>query len=216
MRRSSKAPFFAAVTLGLATLVFSSTIEASAFPSEQAEPLAPIIRVRRALNRIKPFKVIFLQQVYTDREMDFQESGDIIFNHHRQLKWTYKDPDYKVFLLEGDNYKYYDEDNEQLMTGRVKEKNRQWIWRLLFSDEVLPHTRWNQSESLLHVTNPKESLDIKINVDKKWLPRKVTQLDPSGARMVFIFKQYQEKIPVDEETFKLKVPQNVEIIQDDK
>lgn len=210
MRRIPKSPivtFVSGVLLSTAVLALCLHIQGAA---------APIDQIRSALNRIKPFKVNFVQQVFTDEDMDIQESGEIIFNHDRQLKWTYLDPDYKVFLLEGDEYRFYDEDNEQLTIGRVKEKNSQWIWRLLFSDDVLPHTRWNSQESVLYFKNSKESLDVQIQVDAAWLPAKVTQRDPSGAKMVFLFQKYREKIPVDKETFVLKVPQNVEIIHDEK
>jgi len=78
--------------------------------------------VRDSLNEIKPFKVNFTQQVYTDEELDIEESGEIIFKNDQLLKWTYLDPDYKVFLLEEDNYQFYDEDNQQLMIGKIKEK----------------------------------------------------------------------------------------------
>jgi outer membrane lipoprotein-sorting protein len=175
-----------------------------------------IAKIRQALNRIKPFKVTFVQQVFTDDDMDFQESGEIIFNHDRQLKWTYTDPDYKVFLLDGDQYKFYDEDNEQLMVGSVKEKNRQWIWQLLFSDSVLPYARWDADKAMLHVKNEKEALDVKIKVNAAWLPVEVTRLDPSGARMAYIFKEYRQKISISGDTFRLKVPAHVEIIHEEQ
>ncbi|MCP5049621.1 MAG: outer membrane lipoprotein carrier protein LolA [bacterium] len=173
-----------------------------------------IAKVRTALNRIRPFKVDFIQQVYSDEQLDIQESGEIIFKDERRLKWTYLDPDYKVFLLDGENYKFYDEDNEQLMVGKVKEKNRQWIWQLLFSDEILPHARWDELVKTLRVEDDARDIDIEIQINNDFLPVKVNQGDPSGARMVYHFKKYRKNITLTSETLQLKVPEDVEIIRE--
>jgi outer membrane lipoprotein-sorting protein len=170
-------------------------------------------QVRSALNRIKPFKVLFVQQLYSDDQMDLQESGEIIFRDSQQLKWTYLEPDYKVFLLEGDNYKFYDEDNEQLIIGKVKEKDKQWIWQLLFADDILPYARWNKASRTLQVKDDARSLNIEIRISEAHLPVYVSQEDPSGVRMVYRFKEYRPGINVSDDMFQIKVPTDVEILR---
>lgn len=179
--------------------------------------------VRTAVNQAVPFKVDFVQELYSDGDTngykDLEESGEILFKNQAQLKWTYLEPDYKVFLLEGDNYKFYDRDSEQMILGKIEDKNRQWIWRLLFSDDIIPHTRlgpgWNSKggSRTLIVKNPEEPLDVEITLDRRMLPGKVVQLDPSGARIVYIFKNYRPKIVIPANAFQLKVPEGVEIIR---
>ena len=62
------------------------------------------------------------------------------------LKWTYLDPDYKVWILIGDDYKFYDRENEQLTIGKIEKKNQKWIWQLLFSEEVSEFIRSDEKK----------------------------------------------------------------------
>lgn len=180
--------------------------------------------VRDSLNQIKPFKVNFSQQVYTDEQLDIEESGEIIFKNHRLLKWTYLDPDYKVFLLEGDNYQFYDQDNEQLIIGKIKDRSHRWVWQMLFSDDIFRDylvTR-DQAGKKIYIKNNPDSrtedtgditIDIEITIDDDSLPITLIQDDPSGARIVYHFKEYQSKIKIPDDTFRLSIPDDVEIIR---
>jgi outer membrane lipoprotein-sorting protein len=181
--------------------------------------------VRDSLNRIKPFKVNFVQQVYTDEQLDIEESGEIIFKNDLLLKWTYLDPDYKVFLLEGDNYRFYDEDNEQLIIGKIKDKSHRWVWQMLFSDDIFRDyiVTWDKARKKIHIKNNPDSrtgdsgdiaIDIEIIIDDDSLPITLIQDDPSGARIVYHFKEYQAKIKIPDDTFRLNVPEDVEIIRE--
>ncbi|MFC2146448.1 outer membrane lipoprotein carrier protein LolA [Acidobacteriota bacterium] len=181
--------------------------------------------VRDSLNRIKPFKVNFAQQVYTDEQLDIEESGEIIFKNDQVLKWTYLDPDYKVFLLEGDNYQFYDEDSEQLIIGKIKDGRQQWVWRMLFSDDIFRDylVTWDKTRKKIHIKkNPTSrtgdtgdiTIDIEIIINDDSLPVTLIQVDPSGARIVYHFKEYKSKIKLPDDTFRLSVPDDVEIIRE--
>jgi outer membrane lipoprotein-sorting protein len=179
-----------------------------------------INKIRTALNRIKPFSVKFVQQVFSDREnleqADIEESGEIIFKNDRLLKWTYLESDYKVFLLEGDDYRFYDQDNEQLIIGKIKDRNRQWLWQLLFSDDIIRFAVWDNNRGQIHIKNDRESLDISIAINADYLPVKAVQNDPSGARMVYYFNDYRKNITVPGDAFQLKIPGDVDILREDE
>lgn len=184
-----------------------------------------IKKVRDSLNRIKPFKVNFVQQVYTDEQKDIEESGEIIFKNDQLLKWTYLDPDYKVFLLEGDNYQFYDEDNEQLIIGKIKDRSHQWVWQMLFSDDIFRDyiIAWDKVHKRIHIKNNPNSrtgdtgditIDIEIIINNDFLPITLIQDDPSGARIVYHFNEYKPKIKIPGNMFRLSVPEDVEIIRE--
>lgn len=201
-------------------------------PSREKEKKI-IADIRQALNRIKPFKVDFVQQVLDEsREMsdrpdtddiDLEEKGEILFNHERQLKWTYLEPDYKVFLLEGDDYQFYDEDNEQLMKGKVNDRSQQWLWQLLFSDSLFQSRElsWDEVSRTLHIKRNSETdpgvidVELDIVIDTAYLPVQVLQGDPSGARILYRFNRYQPKIALDDTSFVLKVPVGVDVIREE-
>jgi len=180
-------------------------------------------KVRFALNRIKPFQIQFVQQVYVDEQYDsdiadIEESGEILFKNHQHLKWTYLKPDFKVFLLQQDDYKFYDEENEQLTIGKIKDRSQQWIWQLFFSDDILQYTyeRVNGAHKKIYIKkeDAEQPLDIEIRLNKDFLPVQVIQEDPNtGVRMIFYFKDYKEKIKIPKDAFELNVPEDVEIIE---
>ncbi len=176
-----------------------------------------IKEIRRSLDRIKPFKVNFVQQVSGDENagisVDLEESGEILFKSDRQLKWTYLEPDYKVFLLDGDDYRFYDADNEQLIIGKIKDRSQQWIWQLLFSDDIFEYARWDEAGKSIHIKSDRDSLDMEIIINSDFLPVKVVQTDLSGARMVYYFKDYCQGIIVPGDAFLLKVPEGVDIVR---
>jgi outer membrane lipoprotein-sorting protein len=182
-----------------------------------------IKKVRLALNRIKPFQIQFVQQVYIDEQhdadiADIEESGEILFKNHQHLKWTYLKPDFKVFLLQQDDYKFYDEENEQLTIGKIKDRSQQWIWQLFFSDDILQYTyeRVNGAQQKIYIKkeDAEQPLDIEIRLNKDFLPVQVIQEDPNtGVRMIFYFKDYKEKIKIPKDAFELNVPEDVEIIE---
>ncbi len=177
-------------------------------------------KVRLALNRIKPFQTRFVQQVYIDEQLDIEESGEILFKDDRHLKWTYLKPDFKIFLLQKENYKFYDEENEQLTIGRIKERSGQWIWQLFFSDEILQYTyeQVNEAHKKIYIKkeDAEQPLNIEIRLNKDFLPAQVIQEDPNtGVRMIFYFKDYKEKIKIPKDAFELKVPEDVEIIDEE-
>lgn len=217
--------FFFVCSWFLAHIIYINSFVFSAAPvlSRVSTPVTgqdvqeKIKEIRRSLNRIKPFKVSFVQQVSSDENanmpVDLEESGEILFKNDQQLKWTYLEPDYKVFLLEGDDYQFYDEDNEQLILGKIKDRSQQWIWQLLFADDIFRYARWDEARKRIHIKNDRDSIDMEIIINSDSLPVKVVQTDLSGARMVYYFKDYRQKIIIPEDAFRLQVPEGVDIVR---
>jgi outer membrane lipoprotein-sorting protein len=217
--------FFFVCSWFLAHIIYPNSFVFAASPSWLAVSFSPsghdvrekIEEIRRSLNRIKPFKVSFVQQVSGDEDasmgVDLEESGEILFKNDQQLKWTYLEPDYKVFLLEGDEYQFYDEDNEQLIIGKIKDRSQQWIWQLLFADDIFRYARWDEARKSIHIKNDRDSIDMEIIINSDSLPVKVIQIDLSGARMVYYFKDYCQGIIIPDDAFLLKVPQGVDIVR---
>jgi outer membrane lipoprotein-sorting protein len=171
-----------------------------------------ITEVRNSIDRIKPFKVNFTQQVFDEGQLEIEESGEIVFKDKKTLKWTYLDPDYKVFLLIGDDYKFYDRDNEQLTIGKVTDKNRQWLWQLLFSQEMVDYIKTDDSSRKVYIKNETDNLDIEIEINSEYLPVKAIQKDPAGVTLVYHFKDYKKRLTITEEIFTLEVPEGVDVV----
>jgi outer membrane lipoprotein-sorting protein len=132
-----------------------------------------------------------------------------------------------VFLLQEDDYQFYDQENEQLTVGKVKDRSRQWLWQLFFSDDILQYTSTigtsgtvatggaAEKKIFIKKQHAEEPLNIEILLNSDYLPVEVIQQDPNtGSRMIFYFKDYKEKIVVPGDAFELKVPKNVETIEE--
>lgn len=171
-------------------------------------------RVRSALNAIKPFKVEFTQQVFIDEEIEIEESGEVLFKNSRVLKWTYRDPDFKIFLLVEDEFQFYDKENNQLARGKISEKNQQWIWQLLFSDEISPYIRYDEKQKRIYIKHQAEDMDFEIQIDKNFLLEKVIQYDSAGAKYIYYFKNYKKKVKVSKKDFELELPGDVDVIDE--
>ena len=114
--------------------------------------------------------------------------------------------------------------------GKLKDRSQQWVWQLLFSDRLLQdsHLAWDETRKIIHIKNAPGSppgpadgadgsdmkVDIEVTVDDDSLPVKVLQHDPSGARIVYYFKEYQPRLEISADTFRLEVPEDTEIIRE--
>lgn len=167
---------------------------------------------RDAINRIKPFRVNFVQQVLVDGETEIEESGEILFKDITRLKWTYLNPDFKVFVMEGQSYRFYDRENNQLIKGKLTVKNRQWIWQLLFAPEAEKAIQVDENQRRIHFRDDEEDLDIEIILDENLLPLKAVQKDFSGIEYRYLFSGYQKGVSVAPEDFNIRLPADAEII----
>ena len=66
----------------------------------------------------------------------------------------------------------------------------------------------------VYLKSEPDNLDIEIQIGKNFLPVKAIQKDPSGATMVYHFKDYKKKIKLSDEIFTLEVPEDVDIVME--
>lgn len=178
------------------------------------EPL--IKRVRKSITGIQPFQVDFVHQVFIDEEKDFEESGEIVFVNPERIKWHYRKPENKIFILEGSRYQFFIEESNQLLRGGVDKNNKQVIWQLLFSQEDGRDIQCDEKKRTIRIYNDSkdEFFDMKITLGNDDLPAVAVQTDPWGVRTVYRFRHYQKNRVVGPHEFELKLPQNVEIIDE--
>jgi len=182
------------------------------FFSSEAVEMTLLNQVRHSLKQIKPFKVGFVQQVYMEGELEIQESGEILFKDSTCLKWTYMDPDFKVFILIDNLYRFYDRENNQLMKGKIAGKNQRWIWQLLFADEISEYITCYDRGKMISIDSEKEELNFRIYIGSNGLPERVIQHDVSGVKYEYHFKNYQANVKLSDRDFDLTLPDDVEIV----
>jgi outer membrane lipoprotein-sorting protein len=189
---------------------------AALFQAPAADDL--LQRVRAKIIQSQPFKADFVQQVYIDEEKNMEESGIIIFADRGRMKWHYLKPTVKIFILESGRYRFYDQENNQLMTGRIGAQNERLIWELLFSDRPGQSSSWDarQRTILLRLDGDDQrgAQELKIRIGADYLPERVEQTAESDVTTVYLFKNYRSRVALNAGEFDLDLPDDVETIEE--
>jgi outer membrane lipoprotein-sorting protein len=214
--------------------LLASVVTAPAVPQEDAavRPAAPqgdaairpaaddfLQRVRAAILQSQPFRVDFVQQVFVDEEMTLKESGVVVFADREHVKWQYLDPEFKVFILEKDRYRFYDRETNQLLRGRLGERDRQLVWDLLLSDQPGGSASWDAARRTIRLRlddgsgadGPRE---LKIFVGADLLPQRLEQAAENGVTTVYVFRNYRRRVALPAGEFDLDLPADVEVIEE--
>ncbi len=174
-------------------------------------------QVRNKINASRPFKMDFVQQVFIDGDMSLEESGTIVFADRTQVKWQYLHPDLKTFILENESYRFYDQENNQLIKGRIDPGNEQVIWDLLCSSSPGQSSRWEERTRtiLISVNQGSGRQEYKVRIASDFLPERVEQTSANDITTVYIFSNYRTGITLAAGEFSLNLPDNVEIIEEE-
>lgn len=172
-----------------------------------------LVKVKQKIETIKPFRVKFKNQVVNDNNIEIEESGEFFFKNRNELKWVYTEPEYKVWLIKNNSYKFYDREDEQLTIGELSNKDSLWIWQLLYNDKFADYLKIDSRERTIHIIKESEAIDTKIFVNKNYLPEKVIQKDQTGVDIIYIFFNYKKNVLFSREDFELKIDDDTDIIE---
>ncbi len=172
--------------------------------------------VRAAILASQPFRVNFVQQVFIDGALEMEESGIIVFAHRKRVKWEYLDPESKIFILEGDRYRFYDRENNQLLVGRVGTSGEQLIWDLLLAERPGGAVRWDAATRTVFLSVPGQdgAQQLKVLVGADFLPQRVEQAAENGVTTVYRFRDYRRRIAPAAGEFDLDLPADVDIVEE--
>lgn len=178
---------------------------------------APLLaRARAAIRAAAPFSVDFRQQVSIDGVPEAAETGVILFATPTRLKWTYRQPDHKVFLLEGDRYQFLNSPERQLLRGRIAKESDRLLWQLL--DETRPaagvSVREERGRIVIESREGEESRRLEIELDAGHLPSLVVQEDGSGVRNETRFFHYRPRLTLRPGDLTLDIPPGTEIVDE--
>ncbi len=186
------------------------------------------LKVERKLRSVQSIQSNFNQIYYSSSVSEpLTEKGKFYFKKPDLMKWEYKDPEEKIFLYrEGVFLLYVPEDKELYRSYSSKEKYESEILSLLsgkkrLNDDYLiepsPFPSENKEAPQLKLTPREESeyTHILLEIDEKtWLIRRAIFFDWAGNKNEFKFSQIKTGVRLSNKVFELKVPADVEIIED--
>ena len=169
--------------------------------------------VRLKLKTISPFKVKFLNQVLNNSEIEVEEKGEMTFINGNEIKWVYMEPEFKVWILRGSRYEYYNREDAQITRGNLERKAQLWIFRLLYTEDISKDIKVYPARNEIHFINEEEGADFRIELSADLLPVKITQKDPTGVEILYIFYDYENNVRIGTDEFKLQTDGDVDIIE---
>ena len=207
--------------------IISLLVLSLVIPSPNVEDTA--LKVERKLRSVQSIQSNFNQIYYSSSvSAPLIEKGKFYFKKPDLMKWEYKDPEEKTFLYkEGVFLEYYPEDKELYRNSSFKENYESEILSLLsgqknlnddYSIEPSPFPSENKEAPQLKLTPREEGeyTHILLEIDERtWLIRRAIFFDWAGNKNEFKFSQIKTDVRLSNKVFELKIPADVEIIEDE-
>jgi outer membrane lipoprotein carrier protein len=204
------------IILILSTLCFAQTAEEVA------------LRVENLLRSYRSFQANFEQLYFSATvSVPLHEKGKLYFKKPNLMKWEYQDPEEKIFLIKDDRFWDYNKDEKQLIKYDLSggEHNSEVLSLLSgqvalldhYTVELNPFPTENPNAMQIKLTpKDEESADtfLLLEIDEKtWFIQKLISFDWTGNKTEFRFSKIKTNIDLPNRTFELRVPSDVEIIE---
>ena len=170
-------------------------------------------KIVKKINSIAPFKCSFLSKVFDGEEIVSEENGNIFYSDKNHIKWTYYEPEFKVWLMNNNNYEFYEKDENQITKGIIKEREKIWLWKIFNISNSSEGVKINKVNRIIIYKDEESGSDYKIHFDNNNLPVKLIQIDPTGVRIEYSFMKYIFNLKTDKELFTIKIPKGTDIVE---
>jgi outer membrane lipoprotein-sorting protein len=155
------------------------------------------------------------------------EKGKLYFKKPDLMKWEYKDPEEKVFLIKDDFFWDYNKDEKTLIKYDLSrgEQNTEVISLLSGQGELMddyfvelnPFPTETANAIQIKLTPKDEELEdtfLLLEIDKKtWHIQKLISFDWAGNKTEFRFSGIRTNVDLPNRIFELRIPPDVEIIE---
>jgi len=199
----------------LPTLVFSQTAEDIALKTEAK------------LRSLRSLQADFKQVYYSSTvSTPLEEEGRLYLQKPGWMKWEYRKPEKKIFLIKNNLYQEYYVEEKQLVEKTFSdEENEAEVLSLLagergilenYSVDLSPFPTENSNVFQIKLTPLTEEADtfILLEIDvKTWLIKKVVSFDWTSNKQEFHFSRIEINKNFPKDTFELDIPADVEIIK---
>jgi len=169
--------------------------------------------LRKAMVNSAPFIAEFKQEMVENGQIDLVESGFFLYDSPKRMKWEYRDPEVKIFILDDHQVKFYNPQEKQLRIGDVKRQKNQWLWQILLDNQAAIEVVENSELRSLTYRQKDDEMVFTVFLGLNGLPERVVQLDSLGYEYRYWFSGYRLQCHVKQSDFKLILPEGVDIIE---
>ena len=197
-------------------------------PAQTADQLeATISRLQKKHEGVRTFSARFQQRELQRSGRETLESGIVMMKRPGKMYWEYEDPTWKLFITDGKNaYLYVPRDKQVTVSELDLEEVRTPLLFLIgrgdidrdFSASWETEERPLKKETVLLRLTPRRPqpefihLLIELFPDSSRIHR-LAVIEPIGHRIDYTFTEFKENPRISDSKFRLKVPSEVEIIE---
>jgi lipoprotein signal peptidase/chaperone LolA len=178
-------------------------------------------RVEDSYKDVQSFSADFVQS-FSSRGISSTERGRVLMKRPGFMKWEYVSPERKLFIADGEKTYFYLEEEKQLLVSDfvIEESNSPLLFflgqgdiRSRFTSSLL-----NGEEGvfvkLIPRTPDPEIKELILEVDESVnMIRSIVVRDPVGQQNEYVLTNMHKNVHISNEQFKIKVPSDVEIIE---
>ena len=194
--------------------------------AQTAEEVA--LKLENTLRSHETFQADFEQFYYSSTiTTPLHEKGKVYFKKPNLMRWEYKDPEEKVFLIKDDIFWDYNKEEELLTKYNMSdEEHNADIISLLsgqvglldtYDVEFSPFPTDNKNVQQIKLTPKDEEYAdsfLLLEIDERTCQiNKVISFDWSGNKTEIHFSKFKKNSSLSERTFELRVPPGTEIIE---
>jgi len=194
--------------------------------AQTAEEVA--LKLESALRSYETFQADFEQFYYSSTiTTPLHEKGKVFFKKPTLMRWEYKDPEEKVFLIKEDIFWDYNKEEELLTKYNLSdgEQNIEIISLLSgqvglldnYEVEFSPFPTKNKKAKQIKLTPKDEEYAdsfLLLEIDEKtWQIQKIISFDWTGNKTEIHFSKFKKNVSFTRGTFELRVPPGTEIIE---
>lgn len=194
--------------------------------AQTAEEVA--LKLESTLRSYETFQADFEQFYYSATiTTPLHEKGRVFFKKPNLMRWEYKDPEEKTFLIKDDIFWDYNKEEELLTKYSLSdEEHNIEIISLLsghvglldtYKVEFSPFPTENKKAIQIKLTPKDEEFSdsfLLLEIDEKsWQIHKIISFDWAGNKTEIHFSKFKKNISFSRATFELRVPPGTEIIE---
>ncbi len=169
--------------------------------------------LRKSISDSAPFFAEFRQEMAGQGSMVLVETGYFLFESPKRMKWEYREPEAKFFILKEQRIQFYDPLEKQLTIGDVKSQTSQWLWQILLTDQTDVEIVENRNQRSITFNLKDEETVYTVFLGLNALPERVIQQDSLGYEHRYIFSGYRLQCWTSDADFELNLPEGVDIIE---
>jgi outer membrane lipoprotein carrier protein len=212
---------------GVLVSLFLLTSAASVWPQTPSRILE---QVQKKYSRLETISAEFVHVYRAPGSRPLRESGFMLLQRPRRMRWEYTSPEEKLFISDGKMVYFYVPADRQVTRARIKDVDdlrvsfifmlgrldiRQYFSRFELTQSERPVEAGNYVIRLTPEKRHAAFAELLIEVVPATFElRRVSIMEFGGARSDFLFSNVRENVPVPPEQFRFTIPPNVQVVEE--